>query len=124
MASKTEFEMWVNEFNALRETITIDKFKYGNEVDFMDLLIFKGDNFQDDGKLDVTVFQKDVNKYMYIPATSGHQKHTINNFILGELTRYESFNTLEKNVLKLVTKKFSFLDSLKRFNLVQKTNIL
>ena len=64
--------MWVNEFNALRETITIDKFKYGNEVDFMDLLIVKGDNFLNDGKLDISVFQKDVNKYMYIPATSGH----------------------------------------------------
>ena len=60
IASKTEFEMWVNKFNALRETITIDKFKYGNEVDFMDLLIFKGDNFQDNGKFDISVFQKDV----------------------------------------------------------------
>ena len=55
-ASKTEFEMWVNEFNTLRETITIDKFKYGNEVDFMDLLIFKGDNFLDNGKFDIAVF--------------------------------------------------------------------
>ena len=96
-ANKKEFEMWVNEFNALRETITIDEFKYGNEVDFMDLLIFKGDKFLDNGKLDITVFQKDVNKYMYMPVTSGHQKHTINNFILGELTRYVRFNTLEKN---------------------------
>ena len=69
-ASKTEFETWVDEYNKLRETITIDKFKYGNEVDFMDLLIFKGDNFLDNGKFDISVFQKDVNKYMYIPATS------------------------------------------------------
>ena len=106
IASKTEFEMWVNEFNALRETITIDKFKYGNEVDFMDLLIFKGDNFLDNGKLDITVFQKDVNKYMYMPVTSGHQKHTINNFILGELTRYVRFNTLEKKFLKIKQKIF------------------
>ena len=76
-ANKTEFETWVDEFNQLKETITIDKFKYGNEVDFMDLLIFKGDNFLDNGKFDISVFQKDVNKYMYIPATSGHPKRTI-----------------------------------------------
>ena len=31
-ASKTEFEMWVNEFNSLRETITIGKFKYGKLI--------------------------------------------------------------------------------------------
>ena len=74
-------DSWI--FNLLRETITIDKFKYGNDVDFMDLFIFKGERFYVDGKLDVSVFQKEENKYMYMPAKSGHQKHTINNFILG-----------------------------------------
>ena len=34
--------------------------------------------FYVDGKLDVSIFQKEENKYMYIPAKSGHQKHTIN----------------------------------------------
>ena len=72
----------------------------------MDLLIFKGDNFLHDGKLDITVFQKVVNKFMYIPATSGHQKHAITNFILGELTRYVRFNTLEKIFLKIKQKFF------------------
>ena len=43
---------------------------------------------------------------MYIPATSGHQKHTINNFILGELTRYVRFNTQKKNFLKIKRKFF------------------
>ena len=76
-ANKFEFEYWVSEFNLLRETITIDKFKYGNDVDFMDLFIFKGERFYVDGQLDVSVFQKEENKYMYIPAKSGHQKHTI-----------------------------------------------
>ena len=43
--STTDFEYWVSKFNMLRETITIDKFKYGDEVDFMDLFIFKGEKF-------------------------------------------------------------------------------
>jgi hypothetical protein len=42
--SKKDFEYWVSEFNKLRETITIDKFKYGDAVDFMDLFIFKGES--------------------------------------------------------------------------------
>ena len=30
-ANKKEFEYWVDEFNLLRETNTIDKFKYGTQ---------------------------------------------------------------------------------------------
>ena len=36
---KSDFEYWVSEFNLLRETIKIDKFQFGNRVEFMDLLI-------------------------------------------------------------------------------------
>ena len=43
---------------------------------------------------------------MYIPASSGHRKHTRNNFILGELWRCVRFNTLEKNFLKITWKFF------------------
>ena len=39
--NKFDFEYWVSEFNLLQKTITIDKFKFGNEVDFMDLFIYK-----------------------------------------------------------------------------------
>ena len=42
----------VQEFNLLRKTITIDKYKYGNEVDFIDLLVFKGDQFFIDRKFE------------------------------------------------------------------------
>ena len=65
--NKLDFEYWVSEFNLLRDSITIDKFKFGNEVDFMDLYIYKGNDFSLFGKLDISVFQKEENKYMYIP---------------------------------------------------------
>ena len=38
--NKSDFEYWVSEFNLLRETITIDKFKFGNSVEFMDLYVY------------------------------------------------------------------------------------
>ena len=41
----SDFEYWVSEFNLLRETIKIDKFQFGNRVEFMDLLIYKGNDF-------------------------------------------------------------------------------
>ena len=64
-ANKEEFEFWVQEFNLLRETITIDKFKYGNTVDFMDLFVFKGDRFFEDGKLDICVSKRGKQIYVY-----------------------------------------------------------
>ena len=60
--NKFDFEYWVSEFNLLRDSITIDKFKFGNEVDFMDLYIYKGDDFSSFGKLDISVFQKEESK--------------------------------------------------------------
>ena len=56
--NKKEFEYWVSQFNLLRETITIDKYSYGDYVEFMDLFIFKGDDFSTSGKFDISVFQK------------------------------------------------------------------
>ena len=46
----------------LRDTITIDTFSYVDNVEFMDLVIFKGDNFVETGKFDISVFQKKDNK--------------------------------------------------------------
>ena len=38
---------------------------------------------------------------MYIPFRSFHQRHTIKNFVWGELKRYVRYNTEEKNYKKL-----------------------
>ena len=73
--NKFDFEYMVSDFILLQKTITIDKFKIGNEVDFMDLLIYKGDEFFISSKLHISVFQSEENNYMYIPNKSGHQTH-------------------------------------------------
>ena len=57
MGNKKKFEYWVSQFNSLRHTVTIDKYSYGDYVEFMDLFIFKGDDFTASGKFDVTIFQ-------------------------------------------------------------------
>ena len=66
----------VLQFNLLRDTLTIVKFSYGKCVKFMDLLIFKGENVENSGKFNISVFQKRENIYMYLPAKSSHAKHT------------------------------------------------
>ena len=105
-SNKKEFALWVNEFNNLRENIFIDKWQFGNNVAFVDLKIFKGENFYNGGKLSIKVYQKPENKYMYIPYKSAHPRHTIKNYVIGELKRYVRINTEELNFLKIKNKFF------------------
>ena len=63
--SKSDFEHWVSEFNLLCEKITIDKYSYEDSVEFIDLFIYRGENFAETGKFDMFIFQKKDNKYMY-----------------------------------------------------------
>ena len=42
---KEDVKYWIDHFNSLRETITIDKWFFGNHAEFMDLYIYKGDKF-------------------------------------------------------------------------------
>ena len=72
----------------------------------MDLYIYKGNKFLIDGTLSIKVFQKPENKYMYIAFKSAHPRHTIKNYILGELKRYVRINTEEFNFLKIRNKFF------------------
>ena len=70
------------------------------------IYIYKGNKFIIDGTLSIKVFQKPENKYMYIPFKSAHPRHTIKNYILGELKRYVRINTEEFNFLKIRNKFF------------------
>jgi len=75
----------------------------------MDIYIYKGEKFFSTGLLDFRIFQKEINRYMYIPAKSGHVSHTIKNYVLGELKRYIRYNSLKLTFLKIRTKFFSRL---------------
>ena len=94
-------ELWkdvtysIKQFNSLRKTLSIHKWSFGNHEEFMDLYIYKGDQFLSTGILDFKIFQKDINRYMYIPYKSGHVFHTINNYVLGKIKRYIRYNLLK-----------------------------
>ena len=94
-----QFSKWENIFK--------DKWHFGSNVTFMDIYKFKGKDFHINGKLSIKVYQKPENRYMYIPFKSAHPRHTIKNYILGELKRYVRINTDELNFLKIKHKKFS-----------------
>jgi hypothetical protein len=55
---------------------------------FLDLRIFKGDHFATTGCLDTEVYQKPMNRYLYIPFRSETPRSTLKGLIKGELLRY------------------------------------
>ena len=57
----------------LLEDDLLDNYNWGNALDYMDLFIYKGNDFYEDGKLSVSIHQKETNKFMYIPYRSFHQ---------------------------------------------------
>ena len=98
--NKKDVGTQINEFYQLRENIFINKWTVGNYVAYMDLYIFKGNNFLDTGILSIKVYQKPANRYMYIPYKNAHTRHTIKN-ALGVLKRYVRINTEELNSQKI-----------------------
>ena len=89
---------WIEKFNELRESFKIDIYNWGNALDYMDLFIYKVYELYVDGKLSVSIHQKEANKFMYIPLRSFHQRHTIKNYVWGELKHYVCYNTEEKKL--------------------------
>jgi hypothetical protein len=43
--NKEDVKCWIDQFNSLRKTTTIDTCSFGNHLEFMDLYIYKGKNF-------------------------------------------------------------------------------
>ena len=68
----------------IKVTFTISE----HQAIFLDLNIYKGNNFASSRKFDTTIYQKDANKYQYLPFTSYHSKPVFKAFITAELKRY------------------------------------
>ena len=49
---------WIEKFNELQSTIQINKYSWGNALDYMEPFMYKGDTFYLDGKLLVSIHQK------------------------------------------------------------------
>lgn len=60
---------------------------------FLDLKIFKGERFQSSDRLDIKVFQKPQNKYLYLPPNSFHPKSIFPAYIKAEINRYRLIST-------------------------------
>eukprot|EP01052_Picozoa_sp_SAG31_P006374 SAG31_NODE_292_length_18283_cov_10.859859_17_plen_445_part_01 len=77
----------------------------------LDLLCEKGPDWQNTGKLDLSVYQKPGNAYLYIPGFSDHPIHVLRAWIKGELVRYakrsSSFEAFDRTRRLFVSRLFT-----------------
>lgn len=93
-----------------RNTINVNWACDANRVDFMDLTIYKGARHQRSGVLDLTVYQKPINTYNYLPATSFHPTAVKRSWIRAELLRYVRLCSDFADFLRI---RQSFIDRLR-----------
>ena len=111
---------FAREINKLHPTIKVTLKYSNNEIDFMDMTMYKGNRFITTGKFDTKVYQKPHNAYLYIAFDSNHPEHNPAALIKTELIRYvricsdiENFNFIKSLFYsRLRDRKFSieFLD--------------
>lgn len=87
--SKEEAELFINRFNSVVPTIrcgsvTID-FTTGI---FLDIEVYKGSRFCTANLLDVRIYQKVQNRYLYLAPNSFHRRDIFKSTIISELNRY------------------------------------
>jgi hypothetical protein len=70
-----------------------------NEIAFLDVVVFKHTTSDGSLILKTRLHQKEMNKYLYLPSCSAHNRSIKKGFIKGELIRYIRNNSLEKDYL-------------------------
>lgn len=75
-------------FNTMKQGILMEFSESSEQAIFLDLCIFKGSRFESLHLLDLKVYQKPLNAYLYIPFFSFHPPRVMNGIVLTELKRY------------------------------------
>ena len=85
---RAQLTRFIDMFNSLVESISLSLESFGISVNFLDLTIYKGKRFRREGRLDIKIFQKPMNKYLYLPFSTEHPVHCLKSFVTTELQRY------------------------------------
>ena len=104
MAQKKDLHTFIHHLNHHRPNIKFTSTQSNKSVDFLNITIKKGDNFNKSGKLQISTFQKQNNLYQYIHFLSNHPKSTLRGLIIGEATRYVRTNSTQQLYLDQIRK--------------------
>lgn len=91
----------IDQLNNMHPSIKLESVISKDKVNFLDLIIHKGNRFKKERRLDISCHQKTLNSYLYIPFNSFHPPRSKGGFIITELKRYVRNNSSRSEYLKL-----------------------
>jgi hypothetical protein len=86
--SKADAEFFIREMNNMHPNIKLTFSISPSSCIFLDVQVFKGPQFLHSSRIDISLYQKPIDKYQYIPYCSFHTKFIFRSFINSELNRY------------------------------------
>tara|TARA_B110000438_G_C15771022_1_gene631887 strand:- start:722 stop:1684 length:963 start_codon:yes stop_codon:yes gene_type:complete len=101
--------------NQQNTNISITGIMSAKSVPFLDLWVYLGNRYEQTNKVDLLPYQKEINKYLYLPPFSYHEDFS--SFISGELKRYvRNSSNLEgylslKRIFRLRLKRRGYKDT-------------
>ncbi|XP_072020417.1 uncharacterized protein [Amphiura filiformis] len=104
--SVEQLEIFVSKINDLHPSLKFTHVASENEIQFLDLTIYKGDRFQSSNILDIKCFTKPTETWGYLDRSSCHNPSVFKGFIKGELIRLVR-NSSDKKSLMMTGKQSS-----------------
>lgn len=100
--------LFVQHLNSILPSITLTISHSLQQVDFLDITVFKGPRFDREGVLDIRPFSKPMASFAYLHYRSCHAPWIFKNIVRGEAIRAlrnsSSSETFEREVSKLLTR--------------------
>ena len=96
----------IDTFNSVCPSIQFESVTIGNSGIFLDLMAEIIVSATGEHTLRTSVYQKPINKYLYLTPTSNHERRIFRNFIVSEFSRYRLHCTDHNDFLECA-RKFS-----------------
>lgn len=107
--SMEDFIKFTDHLNHHQQSIKIKYTVDLNEVNFLDVVSFKGPEFLNTGRLDFRVYFKDTDTHSLLHRHSFHPKHTFRGIIKSQLLRFKRICTQNASFLSAVNILFQAL---------------
>ena len=95
--SRDSFDQFFYILNNATVNIKLKSNIQENELEFLDVLIYKGDNFEQNGIFDTKVYFKPTDSHALLHKHSFHPQHTFPGIIKSQLIHFARICKLEKD---------------------------
>lgn len=107
--SMEDFIMFTKFLNAHQASIKIKFTVHESEINFLDVVSYKGPNFLSSGNLDFKVYFKETDTHSLLHKHSFHPKHTFRGIVKSQLLRFKRICTEQNSFLSATNTLFQAL---------------